>query len=84
MINELTTQLTKIKALGGSEKSYTLHFLTREAADEEKEAVEREVGRWKDVVKQKDAQLAEKDKRIADFEDEGECLLSMFLVSVPP
>lgn len=48
-----------------------LHFLTREAADEEKEAVEKEVSRWKDIVKQKDAQLAEKDKRIVGLEEQG-------------
>lgn len=48
-----------------------LHFLTREAADEEKEAIEREVGRWKDVVKDRDIRLADKDKRIAELEAQG-------------
>lgn len=76
LINELTTQLTRVKALGGSEKSYMLHFLTREAADEEKEAVEKEVSRWKDIVKQKDAQLAEKDERIVGLEEQAKLLRS--------
>jgi len=76
MINELTAQLTKIKALGGSEKSYMLHFLTREAADEEKETMRKEVERWKDIVKQKDAQLTEKDQTIATLEAQEKVLRS--------
>lgn len=78
MINELTAQLTKIKALGGSEKSYMLHFLTREAADEEKETMRKEVERWKDIVKQKDAQLTEKDQTIATLEAQGKLSLHSY------
>jgi len=70
LIQELTSQLANVKALAGSEKSYMLHFLTREAADAEKDAVQKEVGRWKDIAKQKDAQLAAKDKRISEMQEE--------------
>lgn len=59
-----------------------LHFLTREAADEEKEAVEKEVSRWKDIVKQKDAQLAEKDERIAGLEEQGALFLPSLACSL--
>ncbi|KAI0929030.1 hypothetical protein AcV5_006410 [Taiwanofungus camphoratus] len=76
LINELTSQLAKVKTLSGSEKKYMLHFLTREAADEEKEAIEREVGRWKDVVKDRDIRLADKDKRIAELEAQENVLRS--------
>ncbi|KZT09736.1 uncharacterized protein LAESUDRAFT_735379 [Laetiporus sulphureus 93-53] len=68
LIKELTSQLTKTKALGASAKASVVQFLTREAADEEKLAVEREVERCRDIIKNRDQQLAEKDKRIQDLE----------------
>ena len=74
LINELTAQLANVKALSKSNKSYMVHFLTREDADEEKEEVERQVAHWKDVVKQKEAVIAERDKRIADLEERREQL----------
>jgi hypothetical protein len=48
-----------------------LHFLTRDAADEEQRALENDVNRWKDIAKAKDAIIAEKDRRIAELERMG-------------
>lgn len=48
-----------------------LHFMTREAADQEQEVIRKEIEHWKDVAKRKDAQLAEKDKQIAEVKAQG-------------
>ena len=63
-----------------SGKPYMLHFLSREAADEEKKEIEKELARWKEVVKQRDVQLIEKDKQIAGLENQSEC----FLLGIEP
>ena len=76
LVKELTSQLTKTKALGASAKASVVQFLTREAADEEKLAVEREVERCRDIIEHRDQQLAEKDKRIQDLEAQGMSRLS--------
>ncbi|KAH9930598.1 uncharacterized protein B0H18DRAFT_992395 [Fomitopsis serialis] len=57
-------------AASSSTKSQIPHFLSRDAADAEKETTEKEVRRLKDVIRQKDAQLGDKDKRISDLERE--------------
>lgn len=72
LIQELTSQLAQVKALSGTGQSYMVQFLTREAADEEKKSLDKEVTRLKDKLKQKDANLAEKDKRIAELEAQGQ------------
>ncbi|CCM04406.1 uncharacterized protein FIBRA_06583 [Fibroporia radiculosa] len=76
IIDELTSQLANTKALGSTGKSAVLHFLTREAADEEKEAVQKEVARWKEVVKERDVKLAQKDKHISELENQEKLLRS--------
>ena len=48
-----------------------LHFMTREAADQEQEVMRKEIQHWKDVAKRKDIQLAEKDKQIAEANAHG-------------
>ncbi|OBZ69170.1 hypothetical protein A0H81_10976 [Grifola frondosa] len=76
LIKELTSQLARVKELSGSEKSYTLHFLTREAADEENKAMKTEVDRLKETIRRKDMLLAEKDKLIAQQKDREKVLQS--------
>lgn len=49
-----------------------VHFLSRDAANEEKKELEREIGRSRDIIKQKDAQLSEKDQRIREVLQESE------------
>ena len=58
-------------AASSSDNSQIPHFLSREAADAEKETSEKEVQRLKGLSRQKDDQLADKDKRIAELEAEG-------------
>lgn len=48
-----------------------LHLLTRDAADEEKRLIEKELVRWKDVSKEKDGIIMDKDSRIAELEQAG-------------
>ncbi|KZT71421.1 hypothetical protein DAEQUDRAFT_764002 [Daedalea quercina L-15889] len=57
-------------AASGSGRSQIPHFLSRDAADAERETTEKEVRRLKDIVKQKDTQLTDKDNRIAELERE--------------
>ena len=76
---QLSQQLANVAS--GSDNSQIPHFLSREAVDAEKETSEKEVLRLKDVSKQKDTQLADKDKRIAELEVEG--VLQPLTFSVP-
>jgi len=71
LIQELTSQLARVEPLARSGKTSLLHFLTRDAADQEQRALENEVNRWKDIAKAKDAVIAEKDKRITELERAG-------------
>lgn len=67
----MTSQMQAMKSASNSGKSYMLHFMTREAADQEQEVIRKEIEHWKDVAKRKDAQLAEKDKQIAEVKAQG-------------
>ncbi|KAF9014044.1 hypothetical protein BDQ17DRAFT_1270187 [Cyathus striatus] len=60
LINELTSHLEKTKPLVGSGKSSILHLITREAADEEQQNLEKEKDHWKRLAKDGDKQLAAK------------------------
>ena len=71
LIQELTSELARVEPLAKSGKTSLLHFLTRDAADEEQRALEAEINRWKDTVKSKNATLAAKDKRVAELERIG-------------
>ncbi|EJD05685.1 uncharacterized protein FOMMEDRAFT_153019 [Fomitiporia mediterranea MF3/22] len=64
MIQELTSQLARVDALTREGKTSTLHFLTREAADEERRGVERQVEKLKQALKEKDRVIGEKDATI--------------------
>ncbi|EJF66295.1 hypothetical protein BD309DRAFT_954065 [Dichomitus squalens] len=69
LIQELTGQLSK-QSPSSSSQSWTLHFLTREAAEEEKRALRDENTRLKDVIKQHNAVIGAKDQQIADLKQE--------------
>ena len=72
LIQELTGQLSK-QSPSSSNQSWTLHFLTREAAEEEKRALRDENARLKDVIKQHNALVAAKDQQITELKQEGTC-----------
>ena len=72
LIQELTGQLSK-QSPSNSNQSWTLHFLTREAAEEEKRALRDENARLKDVIKQHNAVVAAKDQQVAELKQEGTC-----------
>ncbi len=72
MIRELTSQLARVDSLTRAGKTSTLHFLTREAADEERRGLEKELRRLQDVIKEKDAIIAERESRILDRERTSE------------
>ncbi|KAG6376248.1 hypothetical protein JVT61DRAFT_2224 [Boletus reticuloceps] len=68
LVKELTSQLARIEPLSRTGQAVALHFLTREAADEEKRAVEQDISRLQEVIKAKDSVIDEKTKRIAELE----------------
>ncbi|KAF8511126.1 hypothetical protein BU17DRAFT_97470 [Hysterangium stoloniferum] len=49
--------------------SSTLHFLTRETADQEKQEIQKEIAKLKNIVKEKDALIARKDTENRELED---------------
>ncbi|KAF9227809.1 hypothetical protein BS17DRAFT_774354 [Gyrodon lividus] len=67
LIKELTSQLARIEPLSRTGQQVALHFLTREAADQEKRAAEQDISRLEELIKQKDNAIAEKTKRIAEL-----------------
>lgn len=66
MIGELTSQLARVNVLIQDGKTSTLHFITREAADEERKGIERQYEKLKETLKGKDNIIAERD-------EESEC-----------
>ncbi|KAL5529355.1 hypothetical protein ACEPAG_5340 [Sanghuangporus baumii] len=70
MIQELTSQLARVDSLTREGKISTLHFLTREAADEERRGVERQVEKLKQALRDKDKVIAEKDATINNQAEE--------------
>ncbi|TFK89461.1 hypothetical protein K466DRAFT_486803 [Polyporus arcularius HHB13444] len=77
LIQELTSRLTSLQSpskASKSDQSYTLHFLTREAAEEEKRALKEENARLLETVKQRDAWLAGKDQQMNALRDEAKTL----------
>lgn len=69
MIQELTSSLARVDSLTSEGKTSTLHFLTREAADEERRGVEREVERLKEALADKDKLIAARDHAIREHQE---------------
>ncbi|THH10846.1 hypothetical protein EW145_g1046 [Phellinidium pouzarii] len=63
-IKEMTSQLARIDSLTREGKTSTLHFLTREAADEERRDIERLVDQLQEALKKKDKIIAGRDATI--------------------
>ena len=80
LIRGLEEQLAQLQSPSKAGSSYTLHFLTREAAEEEKRAQTEEIKKLKDVIKQRDATIAAKEREIQEGRQEG-ALLSVAFVS---
>ncbi|KAI0636428.1 hypothetical protein C8Q77DRAFT_1051096 [Trametes polyzona] len=70
LIEQLTAQLSKLHSSSKPDKTYTLHFLTREAAEEEKLALREENNRLKEAIKQREATIASKEKQIQEVNEE--------------
>ncbi|KAH7889586.1 hypothetical protein F5I97DRAFT_1802459 [Phlebopus sp. FC_14] len=68
LIRELTSQLARVEPLARTGQGVALHFLTREAADEEKKAMEQDVSRMQDALKHKDDIIAAKNERIVELD----------------
>ncbi|KAK0210995.1 hypothetical protein DFS33DRAFT_344094 [Desarmillaria ectypa] len=68
IIKELTSNLAKKEPLIREGRTSVLHLMTREAVDEEKETLERDVQRYKGRVEVCDRDLKEKDKKILEQE----------------
>lgn len=72
LIKELTAQISRLNPMLKEGRDSTVHFLTREAADEEKRILEERVEKAKEALKQKDAVIKDKDNRIAALNEQLE------------
>ena len=70
LIKELTTQITRLTPMSKEGRTSTLHFLTREAADEEKRTLEERLEKAEEVLKQKDVVIKDKDARISALDEQ--------------
>jgi hypothetical protein len=71
VIDELTKRLSESQPLARTGKGSVLNLLTRETADEEKRALEKEIDRLKRSAKEKDGIASQRDTRIAELEQMG-------------
>ena len=71
LIQELEAQLARLQSPTKAGSSWTLQFLTREAADDEKKVLLEENKRLKEAIKQRDATIASKEKQISEALEEG-------------
>lgn len=70
-LKEMTSQLARVDALTREGKTTTLHILTREAADEERRELDRELERLRAALKEKDKIISERDTIINDRDQES-------------
>lgn len=57
-----------------SGKSTILEFFSREAVEDEKKSLEKELAKWKLAVKNKDATIAQRNDKIAESEQRRELI----------
>lgn len=81
LIRELTSNLAKKEPLIREGKTSVLHLMTREAVDEEKETLERDVQRYKGRVEVCDRDLKEKEKKILE-QEQTSLSITAFLLKV--
>ncbi|KAF8637405.1 hypothetical protein AX17_002900 [Amanita inopinata Kibby_2008] len=67
LIESLTSQLAQKETLASTGRGSILHMITREAADEEKRNLEKEMIRLKEALHKKEEELKEKDRRITEL-----------------
>lgn len=63
--------MARVEPLSRTGQAVALHFLTREAADEEKRAVEHDMSHLHEIIKEKDGVIDGKMRRIAELEQSG-------------
>ena len=67
----MTSQLSRKEPLIRTGKTSILNLITREAADEEQQAKDKEIAWWKTVSEEKENRIIENDQRIAELEQKG-------------
>jgi hypothetical protein len=70
LIEELTVQIARLNPMLKEGRDSTVHFLTREAADEEKRILEERLEKANEALRQKDAVIKDKDARIAALDEQ--------------
>jgi hypothetical protein len=70
LIKELTTQIARLTPMLKEGRTSTLHFLTREAADEEKRVLEERFEKAQEELRQRDAIIKDKDARITALNEQ--------------
>jgi hypothetical protein len=71
LIDQLTAQAARTEPLTRSGSGSVLHLVTREAADEEKKTIERDLAKWKALAKEKDEVNEQKNKEITGLQQSG-------------
>lgn len=71
--------LSRADPLSRSSGGTSLHFLTRETADEEKQEVQREVSKLKKIIKEKDNRIDEKEVHIKELDESSMILFLSFI-----
>ncbi|KAH9066461.1 hypothetical protein EDB87DRAFT_724639 [Lactarius vividus] len=72
LIQELTAQVSRLTPMLKKGRTSTLHFLTSEAADEEKRIFEEHLREVQEELKRKDGVIKDKDTRIAALNEQLE------------
>jgi hypothetical protein len=70
LIKELTAQIARLTPMLKEGRTSTLHFLTREAADEERRVLEERFGKVQEELKLRDAIIKDKDSRIVALNEQ--------------
>lgn len=80
MTQTLTAQLTKKQPLAGTGKSSILHIITREVAEEERQALDREIAKLKGDLDDVTKKLSLKDQETVELKQtRKDKLIMLFL-----
>jgi hypothetical protein len=74
----LQDSLSRADALSLSGRGTSLHFLTRETADDEKQGLQREVSKLKKTIKERDKAIDDKDIHIKGLDEQSKILSFSF------
>jgi hypothetical protein len=72
-MQEQAALLERVDTIARSGKGGLLQFITRDAAEQEKQAAKDEIARLQSIIQEKDAVIKQRDKRISELEHASTC-----------